>query len=410
MIKEITLKIIILILSVTVLGVFFQTDNDENPSLIEKISAGPLSAPVGNSSKPCGYNNITTVFQNHGMPARSSIEEIEKVDPRHISLFIYNRILNKTELYIYDIGNDSLLNTQDDRGFLIDSIYGNETYIHPIISAPNINTINSTLYWVKPIKSGKKEIKSCTLTSQGCTNTRILSTISRYIKLQSIAPTVTQNRIHIAYEDVYDVPTIPIPRTSSYVSCSLQPGTRDNCNGKIEDFVVHSSYRYLFYRNLRNIGFASTVEPDPGNETYIFDINLPNPRIVSLPIGLDIDSIHSLGYPPTLMAIYQDYINPNSIESIAVADVNMGTITTLDSLDYTLSDQGYYPDLVDLPSPGNLVVVYNSNSGLIAEKPLLPAKIISNRVDIAPKAVFSDSSILGFMSGRSTVVKFDCSP
>ena len=151
------LKVGFLIISIFLIGLLFQEHNDQ---IVRNVLAKPNSV----SRFYCGYENITAVFQSNGMPPVSIIKSIEKIDVRYISASLYNNLSNRSELYIYDLGNDSRFKTLDDRGFLIDPIFlsdpANGIYRYRVLFESYAGSItNSRLYWVKPLPSRDQEIK-----------------------------------------------------------------------------------------------------------------------------------------------------------------------------------------------------------------------------------------------------------
>lgn len=407
------------------IGISFQSENNENvlaqPSMT--IGKGPVKAVIPSFS--CSYKDITPIFQRNGMPSTSMIKSIEKIDTKYLSLFLYNNGSNQFELHLYDIGNDHILDTLDDRSFLIDIFqlthFASTDYNFSVTLTPQSGNItNYTLYWVKPLPSGSEEIKSCTLTTQGCANQRIILTVPTYLNLQSMIPSIYQNRIYMVFRDNINQASYP---SSSYISCSIQPGTQDNCNNGSNSWIIHTTLGNPFYKTLRGTGFVSrqTIgQVSTTYSTYLFDINYPNQGIVELSQRIHIDSLSS-ELMPSILAIQQS--NNTSLNDSIVLINGLTSTTTLDYLSIpvpspgTVSIGGESPMIIDT-TPSGIVVIYTYNGGrtIIGKRAggsqtnLIYNYTSPTEPQILPRLVLPDYSIIGYVPSRKSIIQFECKP
>ncbi|MEK6792333.1 MAG: hypothetical protein AABX96_00080 [Nanoarchaeota archaeon] len=428
--KYLTLRVIFILMIFLLIGFFFQENNIKTIESVmaqqTAIGKGPVKTVPPLFS--CDYENITAIFQRNGMPSQSIIKSIEKIDLRYMSLFLYNNLSNISELYLYDLGNDLQLNTQDDRGFLIDSIFltnpvQGEYRFTVTLTTPTGNITHNKLYWVKPLPSGEKEIKSCTLNSQGCTNINIITTFPLFT-LQAMAPSPPQDRIYMVY-------LVNYPSTSSYyISCSIQSGNLDSCNpingmSNFGNWIIHSSNTHSYYKNLRGMGFISDpISPRPrilplGTIPPINLFDITSGQIVSLPSGIHKDSISSIP-APEIIAIQRDNLNPTMAnDSIIITANGLINTTTLDTLTSvpnprTLSIGGEFPMVADF-TPSNFIIAYNPGRTIVGKQIGVPEKLIYNyssltEPPILPRVILPDSSILGYIPSRKSIVQFTCKP
>ncbi len=409
--RNIALRITIIFAIITLVSLAIQT---ENKPFLERALAKSSNSTI--SAYYCGYQNITSVFQKNGMPSRSTIKSIEKINDQYMSLFLYNNITNNSELYFYDLGNDLRLNTNDDRGFLIDRVYG-ENQLSVLLVNQGVNK----LYWVKPLPprgtgtGGAREIKSCTLTNQGCINSNVVSYLPNappYVDLQAmmISP---QNRIYLVYDNYYQL----VPRlTSAFISCSMQRGVADSCNGPMLNFTVHSTFTHSLRRNINGMGFI-TIYPPPlefARPIYFFDIRSSNPGMILLPPGLYTESISTI-LTPSITAIQQSSTNLN--DSLVMID-STNNVTFLEDIGIQLQDPLSQPSLdfqvfID-STPTGIITIHHENN-IMAKKNGQETKLIYNYTSsteprVIPKLVLPDSTILGYIPSRKSIVQFICRP
>ena len=379
-------------------------------------------SPPNNISKhSCGYQDVTPIFKRHGMPYNSNITEIEKISPHYLSLLVSNRVINRTELYLYNLGNDLMLDTQDDFAFLLGpvsnpGISNPVNYISPVIVLTNGSMANYTVYWVDHLLS-RKEVKSCEITNGGCINT-ITRAFLPLGNLRAMIPSVSQDKIYFAHTHK-NVSTVPQRDFSIFRSCSIQMGTQDYCNSNFSNFTVHNysntvGTSYYYRKSLNLVGFA--VIPNypvnytvqyPDNQTYLFNINLPNPNVIIMPPLLDVGSLISFGTSGVLLGIRNDIYN-GANDSISLVDIQSNSAFDLGYLDHSIEDS----HLVDLSN--SLVAVYG-NSSIIFGKALGSPEITvysytAGAPQVVPKVILNDRSIIGFVPSQRKIVKFNCKP
>ena len=218
--------------------------------------------------------------------------------------------------------------------------------------------------------------------------------------------------------------------TFYYDSCSLQQGHNDSCssNGATNFTNHYSNFTNSFYKNAGQIGFVTKSSNITGwaNETYLFDIDTLNPSMTLLPRITHADSISSALSPSFILAIYQNSTTLN--ESIAlisrpanmvlIDDLNIATPPSGVSLEnLETGDVGIEaPLLIDIVSP-DIITVYNSGNLTVGKRAGWPTQIIynnsfqNNQGEMpVPKVILPDSSILGYIPSRKSIVKFTCRP
>ncbi len=400
---KIAWKTLLLIGVIFVAAVLFDAQNsqvqgDSVRSL--RLSPTPVQSPVLTQPIPvaiCDYTDVTQIIiQRLGLSIGSfDLFQMEKIDSRYISILLFNIVLNRSELYLYDLGIDGQWNTQDDRGFFID-----ET-----LKTPNIMTSSNgvgTLFWTSYF-----DIKSCTLTSQGCANVQTLTTFTNIFDLSGYVSSSSQNRMYMAYVD---------PQFNLiFASCSLQQGTPDNCNNGQTTFVTHQTLYFppqmSVVKSLPVAGFIY-VQGFAVTLGRFFNIDLPIPGTVLLPSTLQFLQ-PTYFIPGFLVAIQTTTVPTGQLSELVFIDPQTGSITavvdTLNNPMFPIS-----PLIIDTTNNGFITIYYQQNDimGKRLGMPAVSLYIRSPNDNPIPQVILPDGSVLGRMGNRPSTqfIQFNCVP
>ncbi len=401
------LSVLVMLLWFFVIAFFFDISSTDKSVVSASLvsSTGSASASIVNpitppsSSDPvipyCKSLDVTSVFaQRLGTSSKtSSVYQMERLDNRYFTVSFYSYNSSSFQLYLYDLGIDGLFNTTDDNGIFIGQPYSQ--YVTPTLYSTSPNS--QDLFWVgRSITAGLVDINRCTLSSQGCTNAKTVTTVT-------IAPTgfggiITsslKNRIYLAYYDSNMNNLI-------YDSCSLQLTAVDSCTKGQSYFTNHATLpasSSIFQRTLSGVGFIHQYFAT----NNLFNVQLPIPSSVPLPNGIDIDSLSSrVGVK--LLGI-NNSVN-SSISLVIIDDVTGAVLAKIDTLDPMSSSH-----LIDLTNLG-IVTVYRSNKlqSFMEKRTTIPAvPIYSDQLSAFPEIILSDATVLGYSSSNS-ILKSLCYP
>lgn len=386
--------------------------NQNNSELLDLVSAKSLSL------FSCNYNDITHVFRLHGMPSQSMVRDVNKLSPGYLNVLISNLIINRTEMYLYGLGNDLLLNTQDDFAYNLNAFQGGPApwTINPVMVLENGSLSNYDLYWVEHTSSSKN-IKSCRITSTGCTNVTIKAIVP-VNHFRGFNPSPLQNRIYVAYNTKVVMPGYQYDY-STFRSCSMATGSNNYCLGNFSNYTLYPhinqyNVTYDYYDNVPELGFI--VKPnypinytqtisDP-DFTYFFNMNANNSgEVVPLPT-MDPEGIVPLGLD-TLLALRKDvnYLN----DTISLIHISSATYTDIDTLPESIN----YAFFLDF---NTVIVLYRDYNSLTWGRRYggYSNLIYNNTIgpEVAPKFILNDGSVIGSINNNNQfrVVKFMCSP
>lgn len=404
-----------LVLSLFLISVSFYLFNQSDAKLLNVVSARTTSLFT------CGYNDMTNIFRAHGMPSQSIIRDIHKIGPGHLSILLTNLIVNRTEIYIYNLGNDLKLNTSDDSSYNLNSFVGGQatTDMRPLMLLDNGTFSSYSLYWVEHT-AYSKNIKSCQMTSNGCiTINTIASVPSAYFRGFNFSP--NQNRLYVVYNTKTLIYGGHQYNYSIFRSCSVNAGSSDYCTGNFSNFTLYPyvnqyNITYTYYTNVPEIGFivrpnyplnySGPIINDP-DFTYLFNMNSNNSTsIFSLP-AVEPYSVAPVGIDH-IFAIRKDVNFLN--DTISLINIPTNTYVDMDTLPESVNSAFFLEydlnSIVTLYKDNDLLTWGRRNFGM-------PSRLIYNNTigpEITPKFLLNDSSVIGFINNQFRVVRFTCSP
>lgn len=390
--------------------------NQQDTKLFNLASAKAPSATLFT----CNYNDITPMFRTHGMPLQSVIRDVHKIGPGHLSVLLSNLRNNRTEMYIYNLGNDLKLNTSDDTSYNLNSFFGGNalTDMRPMMVLDNGTTSNYTLYWVEHTSAAVKNIKSCRMTPNGCITITTRATFPQQ-NFRAFGPSTVQNRLYVVHNTKVVLPLYQY-YYSTFRSCSMTPGASDSCTGNFSNYALYPNSNqynvtYEYSNNIQEAGFVvkpnypvnytGPVVNDP-DFTYFFNMDANNTgEVIPLPT-MDPDTITPVG-SDLLFAIRKDLLFAN--DTISLIHIPTATYTDIDALPESI-DHGFFLEsnlngiftlYRSSTEPITLGRAYGRSSTLIYNNTLPP--------EVVPKFIMNDSSVIGFIDNQLKVVRFMCS-
>lgn len=402
------------VLALFILSVSLYYFNSHNVKLLNLASAKAPSVAIFT----CNYTDITNVFRTHGMPSQSIVRDVHKLDSRYLNVLISNLIMNRTEMYLYNLGNDLKLDTQDDSVYNLNAFQGGAApyTINPIMILENGTTSNYTLYWVEHATASVKNIKSCKITNNGCTNVATKAVVpANHFKGFNFSP--LHNRLYFAYNTKVIMPGYQY-NYATFRSCSMFVGSSNYCMGSSNNYALYPNINqynvtYDYYNNVPGVGFVvvpnypvnyNLTVNDP-DFTYFFNINGNNTgEVVSLPT-MDPDGIYPLS-DDLLFALRKDVLFVN--DTISLIHIPTSTYTDIDTLPESINRAFFLES-----NPNGIFVLYNDFSLLTLGRVYgRPSTLIYNNAigpEVVPKFILNDRSVIGFINNQFKAVKFTCS-
>ncbi len=363
-----------------------------NPSPLPAPVIPPLPAPV---IPYCKSLDVTAVIaQRLGLSPNSFYIDMELLDSRYFTVFLYSYTSSKYELYLYDVGSDGIFNTPDDNGFLIsrNSLFNKYT---PSLFA---TLTGQDLFWIEYSTVPQSfDINRCTLTTNGCTNTKTVTTVAVGGTFYGIVTSSSQNRLYLAYND--------IPYTKLiYDSCSLLSAAVDDCaygQAYFTNRVTFPFPQFSFVRTLPNIGFIQL--DNYANQVSFFNIYLPSSNSnMLLPKGVDAFSLSTrLG---TQLLGIQNLTGGGIYYLVTINSLTGLVIAKIDAF------QANHFYLIGVTNRG-IVSVYSDLNYKLMEKKVSSSAIplYSDQQYVTPKIVLPDARVLGSNDGFSVFLSL-CIP
>mgnify|MGYP001571063293 CR=1 FL=1 len=391
--------IVLVIMAVVLVVAFFFDFSNYDKSSVEFASAIQKTSSLPTPITPsCQSLDVTSVFaQRLGLSSKSSsIYQMERLDSRYFAFSFYDYNSSSFKLYLYDLGIDGIFNTTDDNGIFIGQPYSQ--YVAPALYSTSPNS--QDLFCVSnSVASGSVDINRCTLSLQGCTNARVVTTIL-IVDFKGIVTSSLKNRLYLAYTN-YDSSRFNL----IYDSCSLQSTSVDSCVRGQNYFINHakaSVFDNYFQRTLPNIGFIHLIK----NSTTIaslFNIQLPTPGNVPLPDSININSLSSRA-GVQLLGINNF---TNSISLVILDSFTGNILVNVDAL-----DQASYSHLIDVTNLGIVIVYRSYKSQSIMEKRVTSSAVIPLYTDqyyVSPRIILPDATVLGY-SNSNLIFRSSCTP
>lgn len=359
-----------------------------------RLLLGPRSsAPIA-----CSYQDLTQNIVSL-LPFNSQFQSMEKI---HDSYYVIEASdPNGWFWYIYYLGADGLLATNDDNVFLGGSynFKGKLTEENGLLR----------LFYVSPSTSPfSNDIFACDLTPAGCLSQTFITNLAANRHIVDILPVDSQDRLYLFLKSG------PSAITGNLYSCSTSTTLTDACIFG-ESYFVNELFSVSLVNSVADFGVIYSM-PFTTNQNNFFDAYS---RVSS---NIQIQSIGILkGNYPTLYGLRRTgTLASSTIELISLnanPQANQDGINQINIIE-TLTSNAVGTSTILLDKVGNqFVSIYGENNNYVGKTQGQTSKILhpySTSITFSPMDVLVDKTVVGeahdYTLSQNKVFSFNCKP